>query len=962
MIETPASQQFQLGLLALQNQLISPSTLVAAFETWWTDRSRQFGQILIDLGAISDASHRELAKLIKETNSTANVNSTLRTYEPERASESVAGSVATDLLLSGLDVSKATMKWEIIDSYDEQKRVQTNRSWNADNDRFRIVRQHARGGLGVVFVAEDRQLHRPVALKQIRDDQGDSDLVRSKFIQEAEITGQLEHPGIVPIYALGIDFQGNPYYAMRFIHGQDLGTRIREFHSDQARAKEAFDGPGLKHLLRRFLDVCNAMEYSHSRGVLHRDLKPANVMLGEFGETLVVDWGLAKMLPGFAKTGFDNDLPSASLQIVAGDNDVVEGETIHGQFMGTAAYASPEQLLGQLDVLGPYSDVYSLGAILFEMLTGHVPIIERRNTPSDMAEHINNDRIPNPRSLVSACPTSLEAICRKAMAARIDQRYQRAADLKNDLEAWLDDEPCNAHPDTVTMRISRWIRHHPVVVVTFTTVMVCSAIAIAALYGIATSKNRLILAEKKSAEIARDDAEAVTKFLTNALQSTDLDRLGEKVTVAETLRASESTLIEDRALTPSRKVHVASAILESYMGLGLKKEALRISVYMNQVCDENLDPSSSDTLLSRCHLATTYWFNGKSKEAIDLLEKYMPALVKVFPESNSDALSVQDNLAYMYMYTERTAEAEQLCRSSLAKYYKHNLLENPNSLQCLGNLVQILVGSDRRAEGIAMLKEAIVRAEGKLGPTHTVTLRLQQNLGEYITDPNEALELSRTAYNGSLLRYGKDHAEIIVFRNSLIANLVLLKKWVDAVPLLELSESDSIRINADKTVQASQIRSVLINAYLQIECYASVERLARKMLLPEYAEFERLPPQTASVVLAMALVRQNRQGEAEEVLADLQRLPGFQELSPASLAVLHGLQGEVAFAAGELDKAIKLLNESSEKLLSAEPKELYSQFPRHIAIALTKAYEMKPDETNRALWLERAKSLGYEEK
>ena len=425
MIETPASQQFQLGLLALQNQLVSQSTLVAAFETWWTDRSRQFGQILVELGAISDASHQELVKLIEETNPTANVNSTLREYGPERAGKKVDGSVATDLPRPSQDESKATRKWEANHSIDEQKRAQTNRSRSADNDRFRIVRQHARGGLGVVFVAEDQQLHRPVALKQIRDDQSDSDLVRSKFIQEAEITGQLEHPGIVPIYALGIDPQGKPYYAMRFIQGQDLGSRIREFHIHQERAREAFDGPNLKHLLRRFLDVCNAIEYAHSRGVLHRDLKPANVMLGEFGETLVVDWGFAKMLPGFAKTGFAGDFPSASSQVVASDKDELGGETMHGQFMGTAAYASPEQLLGQIDMLGRYSDVYSLGAILFELLTGHVPIVERRNTPSDIAEHIKNDRVPNPRSLVSACPAPLESICRKAMAAKIEQRYQR---------------------------------------------------------------------------------------------------------------------------------------------------------------------------------------------------------------------------------------------------------------------------------------------------------------------------------------------------------------------------------------------------------------------------------------------------------------------------------------------------------------------------------------------------------
>ena len=235
----------------------------------------------------------------------------------------------------------------------------------SDGQRFRVLRPHARGGLGEVFVALDAELHREVALKQILEKHADDPVSRQRFVAEAEITGGLEHPGVVPVYGLGTYAGGRPYYAMRFIKGDSLKEAIEHFHGDDALKND----PGrrsleLRKLLRRFLDVCNAIDYAHSRGVIHRDIKPANIILGKHGETLVVDWGLAKAV-GRAD-------PSVGEQTIAPSSSG-SSETLPGSALGTPAYMSPEQAGGDLDRLGPRSDVYSLGATLYCLLTGKPP-------------------------------------------------------------------------------------------------------------------------------------------------------------------------------------------------------------------------------------------------------------------------------------------------------------------------------------------------------------------------------------------------------------------------------------------------------------------------------------------------------------------------------------------------------------------------------------------------------------
>jgi formylglycine-generating enzyme required for sulfatase activity len=316
--------------------------------------------------------------------------------------------------------------------------------------RFEVVRPHAAGGLGQVSVALDNELCRHVALKEIHPRLADHPESRARFLLEAEVTGSLEHPGVVPVYSLGQWPDGRPYYAMRLIRGDSLEDAVQKFHAgpEDAAAREL----GLRKLLRRFIDVCNAVDYAHSRGVLHRDIKPSNIMLGAYGETLVVDWGLAKM---GARREAPIHAPEVSLGPLTSGNTPA---TRIGSAVGTPAYMSPEQAAGALDQLGPASDVYSLGATLYTVLSNRPPFVG--DDFFVVRGLILQGAFPPSHVVCADVPRALEAICRKAMALAPADRYSSARALAEEIEKWLGDAPVSAYRESRVELVARWTRRH----------------------------------------------------------------------------------------------------------------------------------------------------------------------------------------------------------------------------------------------------------------------------------------------------------------------------------------------------------------------------------------------------------------------------------------------------------------------------------------------------------------------
>jgi serine/threonine protein kinase/tetratricopeptide (TPR) repeat protein len=464
-------------LLALQNGLIDQVQLVAAFQAWTLDKARALADHLVGRGDL-EADDRSAVDALVARHVKKHGGDVERSLAAIPAGRSTREGLAQ---LGDADIGASIAQLGPGSTQRGTEDVDRTASYSvgsatSDGQRFRLLRPHARGGLGEVFVALDAELHREVALKQILEKHADDPASRQRFVAEAEITGGLEHPGVVPVYGLGTYGGGRPYYAMRFIRGDSLKEAIEHFHRDDALQNP----PGrrsleLRKLLRRFLDVCNAVDYAHSRGVIHRDIKPANIILGRHGETLVVDWGLAKVV-GRADS-------SAGEQTIAPSSSG-SSETLPGSALGTPAYMSPEQAGGDLDRLGPRSDVYSLGATLHCLMTGRPPF--EGDDIGEVLRRVQAGEFRAPREAYASLDKALEAVCKRAMATQPAERYATCRELAEDVERWMADEPVIAYAEPVSRRMRRWAKRNRTVVAMAVVALVAGVVGLSAVLVVQT--------------------------------------------------------------------------------------------------------------------------------------------------------------------------------------------------------------------------------------------------------------------------------------------------------------------------------------------------------------------------------------------------------------------------------------------------------------------------------------------
>jgi tetratricopeptide (TPR) repeat protein/tRNA A-37 threonylcarbamoyl transferase component Bud32 len=642
---------------------------------------------------------------------------------------------------------------------------------------YRPRARHDQGGLGIVYNAHEDELDRTVALKRIRPDRL-RDVARRRFLREAVLTARLQHPGIVPIYGLGRDADG-PFYTMPLIRGQTLQKAIDAFHDDDAPKRD----PGrrtlaFRGLLQPFVAACNTMAYAHDQGVVHRDLKPSNIMLGPYGETLVLDWGLAKHVADAELEGEDS-APSPS------PSPDGSGElTTPGEVLGTPQYMSPEQARGE--PTAPAGDIFSLGLVLYAILTGRPAFGAADLRGKDRLEAVRQAAVVPPRSHEPRLPRALEAICLKALAARPEDRYSSARELADDVTSWLAGEPVSAWREPLSVRARRWTRRHRTAVVAAVMAVLTGAAGLGAVIAVQANANvRLRKALTQSKESQRQ-AETVQRFLVEAFRSPDPSLDGRTITVVAVLDRAVARLDREFEKPSTTKGALLHALGTTYLGLGLYDRSADLLAKARAVREAALGAVHPETLKSRTSQAIATLAAGRLTEAIALHKATLDLCEARLGRDHPDTLSNRAALANAYLAAGRLTEAialhEAVSRARAAKLGPDHL----DTLKSRYQLANAYYAARRYDEAIALHKAILERYEAKLGSSHPDTLHSRSSLATNywaVRRYDEAITLHKATLPAIEAVFGPDHPDTLISRNNLAAAYGDSGQHAEAIPL-----------------------------------------------------------------------------------------------------------------------------------------------------------------------------------
>jgi len=794
---------------------------------------------------------------------------------------------------------------------------------------YEVLGEIGRGGMGVVYKARDLKLGRLVALKTIAEGRHASSDLKERFRAEALAAARLRHSNIVVIHAIG-DYQGLPYFALEYVEGGSLANRLAR-------------GPMPNHEAASVVEIlARAVHVAHEAGIVHRDLKPSNVLLGADGSPKVSDFGLAKLL------GSDS------------------GRTLSGQILGTPSYMAPEQAEGHSSQVGPAADVYALGAILYQALTGRPPFLGG-SAMETLKLAATTDAVP-PRRLRPDVPRDLETICLKCLEKEPPKRYRTALALADDLRHFQQGRPIAARPLGAMGRFGRWCRRNPKLAGLAATLALTFALGTPTFLGLWLSAS----ADRARAQSEAENARAINEFLQADLlaqasahsQARPGTRPDPDLKVRTALDRAAAKIGERFGRQPLLEASIRQTIGQTYYELGIYAQALPHVERAIELRRRALGDSHPDTLSSMNLLGSVYLSDGKLAQAESLLVPAMERLNTTRGADNPQTLAAVVKVGQLYHEQAKHADAERLLEMAHQGYERARGAARSEALDAAYTLALVYVNRDKWDQAERLLKGTVEEMRSQLGPEHPETLTAMSSLarlwhrlgrtsdaerlfGEVLAAQRKVLGNKHPDTLYTMMSLGEiyvgerklDQAEALLLeaaagcRNSLDVNhdftatalawlsalYSLTKDFKKLAPVLtESVEITRARWGPDNelTAGANQTASLFFlsqNDHVQAERY--IREFLAYLVKHQPEDWERF---AAESWLGRCLIAQKRYAEAEPVL--LSAYGGMKAAArDASAKKVAVLRDTVALVVALVERTGALQNDAAFAAIRAEP-------------------------------------------
>lgn len=684
-------------------------------------------------------------------------------------------------------------------------------------DRYRLQGEIARGGMGVILEAWDEDLRRKLAMKVVLD-KGRSERAKAqdvepetlgRFLEEAQITGQLDHPGVVPVHELGLDDDGHVYFTMRLVRGSDLASVYRHAWAGE-------QGWSTTRVLGVLQRACEALSYAHAKGVIHRDLKPANVMVGRFGEVYVMDWGLARITRNEDGTLREDSLDMTKSSILSELRGSGKGssafETAQGQIFGTPQYMPPEQAWGESATLDERADVYAMGSMLYHLLAEEAPFARSVDGASafDILMRVREGPPAPLTEVAPQTPPELVALVEKAMARESVDRYANMGELAEDLTAYLEGRVVRAHRTGALIEFRKWVGRNRGTAAALLLALLAALGGLASTSYVQAEANEDLEAQNIALGIARDEAadnataanlsaeqarieaesnRATVDFLSGMFDLGNPDRaLGRLITVREVLEGAARDLDGRFEDEPAIRARMLSTLGDAFASLGLYPEGGELLAEAVEILRELEGADGPSTLEARLRLAELREDQGQSEVAAMLLGELLEGPGPL-PEDAVESRS-RARLALARMDYDRSSIDE--VRDSMAEVLEDlraaGLEDTPVGIEAEDLWARTGLPVSTMEEAVALQREIAERARSSLGLEHPVTARVRIHLADMLRSQgkhDESIGILRELVDTRRRSLGPEHPDTLASSEHLASSLGSAGRPLEALEILE---------------------------------------------------------------------------------------------------------------------------------------------------------------------------------